>query len=133
MPSVFDPILSSIRSLPKDPIKEFSLSGPSRTNLIYEENTVGVAPMLAMIYIRIVGIFYDLSENGKLFNMDYSASNSVMGSLHDIFHIYFDRLFETFKIFIDEYAFEDSTLLILVTAFVTLLIILSSRIYLRQI
>ena len=132
LPSIFDPILSGLRTLPKDPIKEFVFSGPSRVNLIYEESTIGVAPLLALIYVKLMGIIDSIKEILKTSNLDSSACSSVTKSMYSFYLSHLYPLYETSGIFINEYGYEDSTLLLLVTAFITVLIILSSRLYLRR-
>ena len=129
---MFDPILSGLRTLPKDPIKEFLYSGPLRVNLLYEENTIGVAPLLALIYVKMMSIIDSVEENLRILNLDSSAFSSVIEPLYGFYLNNLYPLYESSEIFFNEYGYEDSTLLLLVTAFVTVLIILSSRLYLRR-
>ena len=159
LPSLLDPIISGYRTLPKDLIAEFVHSVSSRFNShAYEENTVGVAPVLALSYVRILELFYQIESAVTAFtsgnnytttatitatttmntqrtstsaSLPFTALNTTTNSMTYFENMNMHLLFEVIQnnINVVQHITEDGMLAVLVAAFITVLIILTTRIY----
>ena len=162
LPSLLDPIISGYRTLPKDLIAEFMHSVSSRFNShAYEENTVGVAPVLALSYVRILELFYQIESAVTAFtsgnnytttattttatatatmntqrtstsaSLPFTALNTTTTSMTYFENMNMHLLFEVIQnnINVVQHITEDGMLAVLVAAFITVLIILTTRIY----
>ena len=163
LPSLLDPIISGYRTLPKDLIAEFMHSVSSRFNShAYEENTVGVAPVLALSYVRILELFYQIKSDVTAFtsgnnyttttttttttattmntqrtstgtsaSLPFTALNTTTNSMTYFENMNMHLLFEVIQnnINVVQHITEDGMLAVLVAAFITVLIILTTRIY----